>query len=158
MKHLEESYKPLRKKFKRNLTKLKQNPPSNLDQLFLNWHDEAFENIDCLTCANCCKTTSPMIFEKDVDRLSKYLGIKPGELIEKYLFLDNDGTYAMKQTPCPFLGENNYCTIYEGRPKACREFPHLNHRKMHTHLNLLDKNATICPAVLETVKKLNDLN
>ncbi len=46
-----------------------------------------------------------MVFEKDVDRLSQYLGIKPGELIDKYLFLDQDGTYAMRQTPCPFLGK-----------------------------------------------------
>ncbi|MGC6414923.1 MAG: YkgJ family cysteine cluster protein [Bacteroidia bacterium] len=151
---LEETYKTIKKSLKKKLTKLKKNPPSNLDKSFQDWHDKAFQNINCLTCANCCKTTSPMVFEKDVDRLSQYLGIKPGELIDKYLFLDRDGTYAMRQTPCPFLGDDNYCLVYEGRPKACREFPHLNHRKMHTHLHLLDKNAVICPAVLETVKKI----
>lgn len=48
-------------------------------------HEEAFEHIDCLTCANCCKTTSPRILQKDVDRLAAALRMKPAAFEAKYV-------------------------------------------------------------------------
>jgi Fe-S-cluster containining protein len=60
----------------------------------------------------------------------------------------------MQQTPCPFLGDDNACSVYDDRPKACREFPHTNHRKMHTHLALAHHNIEICPAVFAIVEQL----
>lgn len=140
--------------FKKLLSKVKSKPPKNLDVIFEELHEEVFENTDCLSCANCCKTTSPMFFEKDIERLAEHLKLKPGQFIQSYLFLDTDGIYGLKQTPCPFLGVDNYCSVYEYRPKACREFPHTNHRKMHTHLHLAQKNASICPAVFQILEKL----
>ena len=145
------------KPLKQLLIKLKGNPPKRLDETFDALHEEVFETIDCLDCGNCCKTTSPMFFEKDIERLSSHLKLKPGTFIDRYLFLDTDGIYALKQTPCPFLGSDNYCSVYNERPKACREFPHTNHRKMHTHLHLASKNAEICPAVFEILQKLQDI-
>jgi len=140
---------------KKKLKKLKKKTPRNLDETFEELHNEAFEQLDCLNCANCCKTTSPMVFEKDIDRLSQRLKLKPGDFVARYLFLDTDGIYAMKSAPCPFLGADNYCSVYEDRPKACREFPHTNHRKMHTVLHLAEKNIEICPAVYAIVQKIN---
>jgi uncharacterized protein len=40
-------------------------------------HDEAFEKIDCLTCAACCKNYSPRFKATDVKRVSKLLKMKP---------------------------------------------------------------------------------
>ncbi len=142
------------KPLKAMLLKIKAKPPKNLDDIFQEFHDEAFGKIDCLNCANCCKTTSPEFFEKDIERLSKVFKMKPGAFIEKYLFLDTDGIYALKSTPCPFLGSDNFCSVYEDRPKACREFPHTNHRKMHTYIHLAAKNAEICPAVFDILNKI----
>lgn len=138
------------------LRKLKKRPPGNLDRKFEVAHEEVFAKTDCLTCANCCKTASPMLFEKDIERLSKYLKLKPGEFIGQYLFLDTDGIFAFKQTPCPFLGSDNYCRVYEYRPKACREYPHTNMRKMHTLLTLAEKNLHICPAVAQIVQRIEN--
>lgn len=134
--------------------KTKQKTPRDLDTQFSELHESAFEQYDCLTCANCCKTTSPMLFEKDIERLSKALGMKPGDFTQTYLYLDTDGLYAFKQTPCPFLGPDNYCQHYEDRPKACREFPHTQHRKMHNLLNLAVTNCSVCPVVDAIVDKL----
>lgn len=142
------------KPLKAMLTKMKAKPPKNLDEIFQTLHEETFEKIDCLNCANCCKTTSPEFFEKDIERLSKALKMKPGAFIDQYLFLDTDGAYALRTAPCPFLGSDNFCSVYEDRPKACREFPHTNHRKMHTHIHLAAKNAEICPAVFEILSKI----
>jgi Fe-S-cluster containining protein len=137
------------------IKQLKKKKPKDLDQRFAEAHDEVFENeIDCLTCANCCKTTSPMFFDKDIERLASHLKMKPGEFIDQYLFLDTDGIYALKSSPCPFLDAENYCLVYEYRPKACREYPHTNHRKMVTKLNLALKNTEICPAVEKILERL----
>ena len=36
-------------------------------------HEEAFEKIDCLQCANCCKSYSPRFKTPDIKRIAKYL-------------------------------------------------------------------------------------
>lgn len=136
------------------LKKLKQKPPRDLDEQFEKLHNQAFGKIDCLNCGNCCKTTSPMLFEKDIERLSSRLKMKPGDFVQQYLTIDTDGLYCFQHTPCPFLSEDNACSVYEDRPKACREFPHTNHRKMHTHLALAHHNLEICPAVFAIVEQL----
>lgn len=142
---------------KEALKQLRKRLPKDLDQRFAEAHEAVFETVDCLDCGNCCKTTSPMLFEKDIERLSSHLKMRPGEFVSQYLFLDTDGIYAFRQAPCPFLGSDNYCNVYEYRPKACREYPHTNQRKMHTLLKLAEINAGICPAVHQIVKRLNEL-
>src|SRR4051812_24240212 len=112
-------------------SKLKVSPPKNLDNLFHDAHEEVFEHTDCLNCANCCKTTSPIFYQRDIERAAKALRIKPGEFIEKYLHIDGDKDYVLNSAPCPFLGPDNYCGIYEDRPTACREYPHTNRKRMH---------------------------
>jgi len=133
---------------------LKKRKPKDLDEQFAYAHEQVFSNFDCLSCANCCKTTSPMFFEKDIERLASYLKMKSSDFISQYLFLDTDGIYALKSSPCPFLGADNYCSVYENRPKACREYPHTNHRKMISKLDLALKNSEICPAVENILERL----
>lgn len=129
--------------------KLKKLSTSKVDALFLGAHNEVFAQTDCLSCANCCKTTSPLFLQKDIERLAAHFKIKPGEFIVQYLEMDEDGDFVFNRpAPCPFLGKDNYCSIYESRPNACREYPHTNQRKMHTILELTKKNAEICPAVV----------
>mgnify|MGYP001613016519 FL=1 len=127
--------------------KLKRLKPKSLDGEVHQFHDEVFEKIDCLTCANCCKTTSPAIYERDIDRLSKHLKIKPSQLIVQYLQKDVDNDYVFTAAPCPFLGADNYCSIYESRPLACIEYPHTNRKRFYQVLDISLKNTLICPAV-----------
>lgn len=134
--------------------RLKSKPPKNLDHLFHDAHDEAFETIDCLSCANCCKTTSPIFYPRDVDRAAKACRMKPGDFIEKYLRIDEDKDYVLKQSPCAFLDADNYCSIYEDRPNACREYPHTDRKKMHQVMDLTFRNTLVCPAVLQITEKI----
>jgi hypothetical protein len=129
--------------------KLKIKTPKNLDTLFHQAHDEVFEKTDCLTCANCCKTTSPIFYQHDIERAAKGLKIRPGEFLQKYLEMDEDGDFVLKQAPCSFLGPDNHCSIYEHRPTACREYPHTNRKNMRQILELTYRNTLVCPAVLE---------
>jgi Fe-S-cluster containining protein len=136
--------------------KLKQNTPKNLDALFHTSHDKVFEKTDCLACANCCKTTSPIFYQRDIERAAKAVNLKPGDFIQTYLFMDEEGDFVLKQAPCPFLGQDNYCSIYEDRPVACREYPHTNRKKMKQILDLTFRNTLVCPAVLKVVEILKE--
>ncbi|NMM47022.1 YkgJ family cysteine cluster protein [Flammeovirgaceae bacterium KN852] len=145
------------KERKQLFRKLKKSKPKSLDQDFQRFHDEAFEVIDCLECANCCKTTSPIFYDADINRLSKTLKMKRAEFIDTYLHIDSEGDYVLNETPCPFLGHENKCIVYESRPTACKEYPHTNRKRQHQILPLTLKNTEVCPAVEEVVKKIEAL-
>ena len=145
--------KPETKSF---FAKLRKKKPKNLDKVVHELHDEVFQDIDCLNCANCCKSISPTLYDKDVERLSRHFKMKPSQFIEEYLFIDNEGDYVFKQTPCPFLLPDNYCLAYESRPKACREYPHTDRKRFYQILNLTLKNMEVCPAVYDVVEKLKE--
>jgi len=134
--------------------RLKKKKPKNLDKIVQKLHDEVFQEIDCLDCANCCKSISPTLYDKDINRLAKHLKIKPSQFVEKYLYLDEEGDYVFKETPCPFLLNDNYCMVYESRPKACREYPHTDRPRFYQILDLTLKNAEVCPAVFELIERL----
>jgi len=141
---------------KKFFTKLKKKPPKNLDYIMQELHEEEFQSTDCLTCANCCKTTGPLFTNADMERISKHLKLKPQQFIERYLRLDEDNDYVLQQVPCTFLGSDNYCSIYDVRPKACREFPHTDRKKFHQIGQLTLKNMAVCPAafnIVEAMKK-----
>lgn len=137
-------------------TKLKKKPPKQLDYMMQELHEAEFERTDCLQCANCCKTTGPLFTDKDITRISKHLKIKEHQFITKYLQVDEDDDFVLQSVPCTFLGTDNYCLIYDIRPKACREFPHTDRKKFQQISNLTLKNIAICPAtynIVEAMKK-----
>lgn len=134
--------------------RLKNVKPKQLDEKFQKLHDKTFAKIDCLSCANCCKTTGPLFTHSDIGRISKYLGMKPRAFSDEYLQEDEDGDLVLQKTPCSFLGDDNFCSIYDIRPKACQEYPHTNSFKMHQILELTKKNIEICPAVYEITEEL----
>ena len=117
-------------------------------------NDEAFEKIDCLSCAACCKNYSPRFKTPDIKRISKHLKMRESEMIEAYLKLDEDGDYVVKQTPCPFLGSDNYCSIYEVRPSDCERFPYTNEDVLIKRQHITLKNVTFCPIVFTVMEKL----
>ena len=135
-------------------TYLKRKKPKNLDETVHRFHEEVFGYIDCLDCANCCKTTSPAFYMKDIERLSKALKIKSSEFISTYLELDEDAAYMFRSEPCPFLMNDNYCAHYLSRPLACKEYPHTNRKRFQQVLMLSLRNTLVCPAVLEITNKL----
>jgi Fe-S-cluster containining protein len=139
---------------KRYFTKLKKKPPKKLDTIMNELHDTEFEKTDCLNCANCCKTTGPLFTNADIERIAKHFRLKPQQFISQYLRVDEDNDFVLQAVPCAFLGADNYCSIYEVRPKACREFPHTNRKKFHQISELTLKNVAICPAAFNIVEEM----
>lgn len=139
---------------KKMVNRLKRSKPKDLDDFVHSIHDEVFERTDCLKCANCCKTTSPIFYERDIDRVAKRLRMRPSDFIAKYLHIDEDKDYVLNAAPCPFLDSENYCLVYEDRPTACREYPHTNRKRFHQILDLTLKNTFVCPVALEVVEEM----
>jgi Fe-S-cluster containining protein len=144
----------MKKENKVFLDKIKKNKPKDLDVVTNEFHDEAFAVIDCLKCANCCVTTGPLLKNKDIGLLSKNFRMREAEFTAKYLRIDEDGDFVFKQMPCPFLKEDNYCSVYSSRPNACREYPHTQQRNIAQKIPITYLNSMICPAVAVIVEKL----
>jgi len=137
-------------KFLSRLAKVKN---KKLNALADTLHIEVFDNLNCLDCANCCKSIPPIINELDVKRAAKFMGIKPSEFKEKYIRVDEDQDMVMNESPCPFLENDNKCFIYEGRPKACREYPHTDNYEFLKNIKLHRINMEYCPAVFHILQR-----
>lgn len=139
---------------KKYFDKLKKKTPKNLDYTMQLIHDDVFRKTNCLHCANCCKTTGPLFTTADIDRIAKHLRMKPQQFISQYLRIDEDNDYVLQSVPCVFLDSDNYCFIYDVRPKACREFPHTDRKKFQQISHLTLKNVEICPAAFAVVEEM----
>ena len=148
-----------RKATKSLLGRLAKRKEDKVDNLFHVAHEEVFARTNCLNCANCCKTTGPLFLRRDVERLARHFRMRPADFVHRYLRIDEDGDYVLKSVPCAFLNDDNTCSVYDIRPKACREYPHTDRHRQQQIFNLTAKNAEICPAVFEILqeikKKLN---
>lgn len=143
------------KENKKYFTNLRKKTPKDLDYVIQDLHDKEFAKTDCLDCGNCCKTTSPIFTEKDIERISKHLKMKVVNFIDTFLERDADNFMVLKTAPCSFLDlSDNSCTIYDVRPKACAAYPHTDRRKFIQITDLTIANTFICPATYNIVEAL----
>ena len=156
LEHLPQRAKDTARETKSFFQRLKKRPPKKLDKITQNIHEEVFAQTNCLDCANCCKTTGPLFERKDIERIAKYLRLKPAQFEAQYLRIDEDNDWVLQQVPCGFLGEDNTCSIYDVRPKACREFPHTDRPKIYQIAQHTLKNVAICPAAFSIVEKMKE--
>ena len=134
---------------------VKKRVPKNFDYVVHELHDKEFEKTDCLDCGNCCKTTSPIFTDKDIERISKHLKMKAADFQNTYLERDEDDFMVLKTAPCSFFDESdNTCFIYKVRPKACAEYPHTNRKKFIGITDLTIENTAVCPAAYNIVENL----
>ena len=117
-------------------------------------HEMAVSSVDCLGCAACCKNYSPRFKTPDIKRISKHLGMKEGVFIDTYLQLDNEGDYVVKSSPCPFLQEDNACSIYDQRPSDCARFPYTDEDVLLKRKPITLKNSSFCPIVYLVLEDL----
>lgn len=154
LKHLPKLAKDKHTENRKYFEKLKKKTPKDIDYQMQAIHNDVFRKTDCLTCANCCKTTGPLFTIADVERIARHLRMKPQQFTDRYLRVDEDGDLVLQSVPCTFLDTENYCMIYEVRPKACREYPHTDRKKFQQISNLTLKNVAICPAAFAVVEEM----
>ncbi len=154
----------LKKKFENNkkflrsfITRTENRPPANLDNIAEEKDKEVWAQIDCLSCANCCKVMSPTYTFQDIKRIAAFLGMRPKDFKAKWLYLDKrENDWMNKSRPCQFLDlKTNMCTIYEVRPVDCAGFPHLVKKPLTEYMHVHKQNIEYCPATMLFVEKLN---
>ena len=147
------------KQLKSFLRKIEKNTPKGLDQLTQKISPLVWKEIDCLSCANCCKTMSPTFTPTDIKRISSHFEMTPAAFKEKYLEYDKkDKDWLNKLQPCQFLNlKTNKCNIYDIRPADCAGFPHLTKRKMTEYMHVHKQNIELCPATYKMVEKMQEL-
>jgi hypothetical protein len=127
----------------------------DLDQKAKSIHEEVVQEIDCLDCGNCCKTTVTTFTESDINRIAKFVNIPKKEFIKIYL-IDDMGEYTTVTTPCPFLEEDNKCAIYEVRPEACSSYPHTHRKGFIARRNAHVANVEVCPITYNLLMRIMD--
>ena len=119
--------------------------------------------IDCRTCAECCRVTEVQLVERDVEHLARYMGMPKQKFLDEYTTVDSDGALILKRTdtgkgPCVFL-DGNDCTVYDARPGNCERFPHLLRGAGSLESRMWDfaDRATYCPIVYNWMEAVKDL-
>lgn len=144
-----------RRKMRLFLSRIEKNPPRRLDQIAETVDKEVWQEVDCLTCANCCKSMTPTFTDKDLKRVSAHFNQTPEEFKEKWLYKDRNGDWMNTKTPCQFLDlKSNKCSIYSIRPADCAGFPHLAKKKMVDYIHVHKQNVEYCPATFKMVEKM----
>jgi Fe-S-cluster containining protein len=128
--------------------------PRQTDATAAALHAQAFQIIDCTRCANCCKTLNILLDADDVDRIAGHVGMTPEAFTAKYLQAVEGDQFQIVVKPCPFLGADDRCTIYDVRPSACGEYPHTDKSGFAHRTYLHAANAKICPAVFWIVERM----
>lgn len=143
-----------KKKLTAFLQKLDELVPEDMPKLVAEVDATVWRDVNCTTCANCCKTMTPTFRKADVVRISAHLGMKPKEFVDRWLYKEEDsGDWVNKSQPCQFL-VNDMCSIYEVRPKDCAEFPHHNKKPFDLYNDTFTNNLTRCPATFTLIDRL----
>ena len=147
-----------KKAFKRFLTKIEKTPPRGLDKLTASLEKEVWKEIDCLTCANCCKTMTPTYTKTDIKRIAAHFNVTPKAFSDKWLIYEKrDKDWQNRKQPCQFLNlTDNKCSIYEIRPADCSGFPHLPKNRMVDYMHVHKQNVEYCPATYKLVEKMQE--
>lgn len=130
--------------------------PSQADKKISALAPAVWKEVDCLGCANCCKTMTPTFNKGDIKRISAHLGMTEDAFKEKWLYQERGGDrdWMNKKQPCQFLNlEDNKCSIYEVRPDDCSDFPHF-HKKYKDYGYIHKQNVEYCPATYKLVEKM----
>ncbi|MFN5422467.1 MAG: YkgJ family cysteine cluster protein [bacterium] len=137
------------------LTKVEKNPPRRLDALVEKIDQEVWQEVDCLSCSNCCRSMTPTFNVADIERISAHFKQTPDEFKKKWLHKDKGGDWMNIKTPCQFLDlKSNKCSIYAIRPEDCAGFPHLTKKKMTQYIHVHKQNIAYCPATFKMVEKM----
>jgi hypothetical protein len=145
-----------KKSFNSFLNRVRRKPPRNLDSLIAKEETLIWHEVDCLSCANCCKTMTPTYTAKDIKRISAHLDMPVVAFKEKWLRKERGtGDWINKTTPCQFLDDKtNFCSIYEVRPSDCAGFPHLTKKKFVDFIHIYKQNLDFCPATFKLVERM----
>lgn len=118
--------------------------------------------VDCTACANCCRHSLVSVDQTEIEAIAVHLATTTDEAISQYTSPDPaaPGSRILKTSEpgCVFL-DHNLCMIYEARPQACRNFPHVatGTHSLGSRRASMNRWAPLCPIIfnsLESYKRI----
>jgi Fe-S-cluster containining protein len=126
---------------------LKQYAPDDIDGLVMTLSQKYFALIDCMQCANCCRSLHVEFKKSELFAIAKTLG-QSIEAFQKQFMSE-----GKVNPPCPMLN-GKLCSIYENRPDVCRSYPHLEQPEFTSRLIGVIENVAICPIAFNMFEEL----
>lgn len=125
-----------------------------LDEQFLELHNELFSRYDCRGCGNCCRVYRTTVRYTELGPIAAFLGLSERDFADQYLTETIEGSEYELVAPCRFLDDNGACAIQACKPVECRDFPHTNKPgRLESLLGVLSF-AEVCPVVFEILQRL----
>jgi Fe-S-cluster containining protein len=129
------------------------------DRRLRRFGEEIEAQMDCTTCANCCRVSEVGITDRDVDKLAKFIGVTKEEFLRDFTQSDEEGDLILKKTEagCVFL-KDNLCTVYGARPQNCANFPHVvrGTGSIASRMWQFVDRAEFCPIVYNWMEKVKE--
>ena len=124
-----------------------------LDEQFLELHDQLFSGYDCSKCRNCCKEYAVCFEEEELNPVAAFLRITEAEFKDVYI-KEKFGELQLNVTPCCFLEVDGSCRIESCKPSSCRDYPFTNRpERLYSLLNIIES-AGVCPVMYELIERL----
>ncbi|MCX6380761.1 MAG: YkgJ family cysteine cluster protein [Armatimonadetes bacterium] len=142
----------------RTFLKMSDRESSEIDRVVHKTTERVWSQIDCKTCANCCKVLTINLEEADIERLALGLEMSIGDFTQRYVAetKDFEGTFKhLASKPCPFL-KDNLCTVYEHRPDVCRGYPYLHKDEFRSRTLAMIQRVEECPIVFNVWESLKE--
>lgn len=123
---------------------------------------EVQRHIDCTACGNCCRHSLVSVGRQEIEEIARCLGTTPEEFAGLYTAPDPDAPARRilldSGEGCVFQ-DGNLCIVYEARPRACRDFPHVG---VGTHSlggrpSSLARWAALCPIIYNALERYKQL-
>ncbi|HSK11709.1 MAG TPA: YkgJ family cysteine cluster protein [Phnomibacter sp.] len=156
LKDLKKNFETNKKVFRKFIDDLEEAEHKGVKKQARQAEQEVWEEVNCLSCANCCKKMTPTLTGKDRKRIAHYLGMDAKQFKKTYLEHDKEeDDWRMQKQPCVFLDEEtNKCSIYAVRPADCAGFPHLTKTPLKSYIYIHKQNIEYCPATYRFVEKM----
>lgn len=156
LKQHADNYQRLKKPLNKFLKKFDEKSVPGINALVDQASDETWAEVDCLTCANCCKVMTPTFTKADLKRISTHFRMSEKDFYNKWLETDKkNGDKVNRIQPCQFLNlKDNKCSIYEIRPEDCAKFPHFKRKPFGDFNHIHSQNIEYCPATMMFITKL----
>lgn len=150
-----EKKRPENQRFRRYL---KNN--SHSDRMLRHIAEDVEEQIDCTQCANCCKSATVTLADRDVERLARYLRTTTGKFLVEYTTVSQEEGRVLRRSAgagCIFL-DGNLCSVYDVRPDTCQRFPHLvrGAGSLASRMWEFIDRACYCPIVYNSLEAFKD--
>ncbi len=125
-------------------------PPDMLRDLDLAYDacQELKDNSPCEMCGRCCHQPFITVRDEEIPSVAQQAGVDTLSFVFNYLVRDEEEhKWLFRQTnPCAFLGEDNRCRIWGGRPEICDEFPYMVSKFMsRVYLAIVNEDYDIMP-------------